>query len=159
MKQRLTMTSKLHLIKREPALIRPRAQKPRARQRAAVVFRVIGRVEFVAGVGLEALHAVPRDVLQGHQGPVGREQEIEVADPDDGVVGRFDDALQDAVLSRAERLVVQGLVVGAEAEDVFVGALHPVGWRGVDGFLDVASVEVDLCSWWLVVCSRNWELV
>lgn len=153
------MTSEFNLIIRKPPLICPRPQKPRARQRPTIILRMVRRIKLVGGKLLEALHAVPSHILQRHQRPVGREEEIQVADADDGVVCCFDDALEDAVLGGAERLVVEGAVgVVAEAEDVLVGALHPVCWGGVDGFLDVASVEVDLCSWWLVVCSDFWEL-
>lgn len=149
-----TMPSEFNLIIRKPPLIRPRPQKPRPRQRAPIILGMIRRIKLVCRKLLKALHPIPRDILQGHEGAVGGEEEIQVADADDGVVCGFDDALEDAVLGGAEGLVVQGgvCVVAAKAEDVGGGALHPVCWRGVDGFLDVGSVEVDLGSGGFVVC-------
>lgn len=143
--RKLTMTSQLHLIERQPPFLSPQAQIPSPGQRSPVVLRMVRRVELFPRVRLEPLHAVPRHVLQRHQGAVGRQQEIQVPDPDDGVIRRFDHALQHAVLRGA-----QGLVAGrgsgvAVAEDVGVGALHPVCRRGVDGRLDVAAVEVHGC--------------
>lgn len=44
------------------------------------------------------------------------------------------------------------MVVGGSAEDVLVGALHPVGPDGgIDSSLDIGAVEVDLGSGWLVI--------
>lgn len=139
------MAGKLHLVKRQSTLLTPRAQSACAGERAAVVFGVVRGVEFIIGRrGLEALHAVPSHVLQHEQGAVGGEEVVEVADADDGVVGAFDDVLQDSVLGGAERVVRDALVVGGAAEDVGGRALVPVGTDGgVDGFLDVGAVEVD----------------
>jgi hypothetical protein len=96
----------------------------------------------VWGLGEEVTYG---HVLEGKEGAVGVEEHIQVAGADEGVVGVLDHALQDAVLRRAQTLVVDGLVGDWVAEDA-VGALVPVGRRSVNRLLDVGAVEVDLCA-------------
>lgn len=139
------MSGELDRVERESTLRTPCTHDTGAGLRATVVLGVVRDVERRVGELLEALLAVPGDVLQGEKGAVGREEEVEVADTDDGVVDALDHVLEDSVLSGAEGLVAEGLVIGRATEDVDVGALHPVGADGsVNCGLHIATVEVDL---------------
>jgi hypothetical protein len=149
---RQLMARKLGRVKRQPTLLRPLALDPGSSQRAAVVLGVVRRVERAAGVLLESLKAVPCHVLDGEEGAVGGEEHVQIAGADDGVVCVFDYALEDAVLGRARGSVAGVAGSVAVAEDVGIGALLPVGAHdGVERFLHVGAVEVDLGAWWLVV--------
>ena len=108
---------------------------------------MVRRVEFCAGVFLQALFAVPGYVLERGERAVCGEDVIEVSDADDGVVRVLDDACQDAILSRTEGLIHQGPVVGAIAKHVRHRTLRPICWRGVYRRLNVAAVEVNDFSW------------
>ncbi len=139
------MACELDLVESQPALGAPDADVARGGECAAVVFGVVGDEEFVlAREGLEALLAAPGHVLEGEDGAVGGEEEVEVADADEGVVDGVDDVGEHAVLRGAEGGVGEVGVVARAAEDVGAGALHPVcADGGVDGFLHVGAVEVD----------------
>lgn len=99
----------------------------------------------VLGILLESFLAVPGGVLEGEEGSVGGEEEVETADSDDGVVGVLDDALENVVLSGREGGVAAVGLGVAEAKDVIGRALIPchVG-GGIEGLLDICAVEVDL---------------
>lgn len=93
---------------------------------------MVGDVE-VGGIGrrgLEALEAVPGEVLDGEEGAFGEEEEIEVAMGDDGVVGPFDYRGEGAEGGGGRLIVFWEEVRSAAADEV-------VGWGGVDYFLDV----------------------
>lgn len=64
--------------------------------------------------------------------------------------------LEDTVLRGAERGVGQALIVGCTTEHVGGSALRPVSRRGVDGRLDIATVEVDNLSWRTIVASIDY---
>lgn len=95
---------------------------------------MVGDEEFVLGLVLEALLAAPGHVLDGQEGAVVEEDEVEFAMHDDGAVEIVDDAGDD---------FVGGLWGGVGVEDA-VGAFGPGLDRGVDGFLHGGAVEVDL---------------
>jgi len=104
---------------------------------------MIGHIELRVRVFLEALLAVPSHILQRRQRAICREQEIEIAYADKGVVDGLDDMCQHPILRGAERGVAQALVIRRATEDVGAGTLLPFGGWGVDCFLDIAAVEVD----------------
>ncbi len=117
---------------------------------------MIGHEEVVRRCRLEALKPVPCQVLDGKQGAVGREDVVQIPDPNDCIVRRFDDVLQYPILCGTERLVA-AVVAAWACKDVFVGTLHPIGSNGcIDGGLDVGSIKVDLCIFWKIVPSVNY---
>ncbi len=88
---------------------------------------------------LEALGTVPGHGLDHEEGAVCDEDVVEHSVADDGFVSAFDDGGEDAEAGG-------GRGVGAVDEDVCGCAFHPVYVGGVDGGLDVGSVEVDACA-------------
>lgn len=99
----------------------------------------------VLGILLETLLAVPGGVLEGEEGSVGGEEEVETTDSDDGVIGVLDDALENVGLSGREGGVAAVGFGVAEAKDVVGSALIPSHIGGsVEGLLDICAVEVDL---------------
>ena len=148
------MSRKLDLEPGQASLCTGGADDAAGGESAAVVFGVVGHVELLVWVGLEALQAVPGRVLEDYEETVGGEEEVEVTGADERVVGVLDHALEDAVLRRAERGVADRLVITRAAEDVGGGALLPVGnVRRIDRILDVSAVEVhnfarrDVIAW------------
>lgn len=97
---RQLVSRKLYLIVCQPTLAAPSAQKTSAGESTAVVLRMVGGIEVVARIFLEALLTVPRHVLKGDQGAVGREEEVQVTDTDDRIVEGLDHVSKDAVLRR-----------------------------------------------------------
>jgi hypothetical protein len=106
-------------------------------------------VLLLGGRGLEALEAVPGHVLDGDEGAVGEEEEVEETMADDGVVGTFDDGWE-----RSQRRW-NGLIT--PREEVFTTtADEVVGRRSVNNFLDIRSVEVVV---WTTSERRESELI
>jgi hypothetical protein len=94
--------------------------------------------------GLESLETVPGHVLDGDEGAVGEEEEVEETVANDGVVGTFDNGWERSE-SGWEGLVTLG-------EEVFTTAANEVvGRRSVNHFLDIRSVEVVVWS----TCERR----
>lgn len=142
---RQLVAGQLDLVVRQASLVAERAHDAGLAQTAVVVLGVEGHVELlVLRVLLEALEAVPGRVLEREERAVGREDVVEAADADDGVVGVLDDALQDLVLRGGRGGVARVRVGVAAAEDVLGGALVPRDMGRVDCVLDVGAVEVDL---------------
>ena len=138
------VAGELDLVVGDAALVAPLANNPGLAETTTVVLLVEGDIELlVLGVLAEALVAVPGGVLQGEEGAVGREDVVEAADADDGVVGVLDDAAEGVVLGGRQRRVPAGAGVAAD-EDLLGRALVPVDVGRVDGVLDVGAVEVDL---------------
>lgn len=130
--------------KRQPALRVRRPQVPRAgvlRERGLRgplpqlrQARVVRDEERLDGRPLEPLGAVPGHVLDGGEGAVGEEEEVEPAVADDGVVGALDDA--------GERAQRAGRGPVPVREDVVLAAHGVVRRRRVEGGLHVGAVEV-----------------
>lgn len=114
---------------------------------------MVRHIELVIGrADLEALLTAPSHVLQGEERAVGRQQEVQVADPDERVVDGIDDVRQHTVLGGAEGLVGEGLIVAGATEDVLFGTLHPIrSDRRVDGLLHIGAIEVHDFPGWRVV--------
>lgn len=93
----------------------------------------VGHDKRLGGWLLEALSAVPGHVLDSRQGTVHDEQVVVPSMSNDDIVGGFDDLGQRAQCT-GHRVVTLG--EGVSSAD------RVVGWRGVDGLLDVRSVEV-----------------
>lgn len=154
----------LDLIVRHTPLVSPLADCAALAQPAAVVLNMAGDVKVVIlGIFLEPLCAVPCRVLEGKERAVRREDVVEPADADDGVVSVLDDALEDLVL-RGREGAVSGVGRGAAVtEDVLGRALEPFHVGGVDGVLDVGAVEVYFSAGGRVVAleevSAMWFLV
>lgn len=102
------MPRQINRHKRQSPLGMPRTLVPRARRIGkgrAIRHSIVDVIEDLAerlvvrhvevlgvrGRALEALQAVPRHVLDGDEGAVGEEQEVEQAVADDGVVCALDD--------------------------------------------------------------------
>lgn len=138
------MPGKLHLVESQAPLSAPVTQVASAGQGAAVVLWVVGDEQRVARVLLETLHTVPGHVLEGEESAVGREEHVEVAGADDGVICVLDNALKDAVLRGPEGGIAEIHAVFGAAENVGIGALLPVGADGsIDSGLHVRAVEID----------------
>jgi hypothetical protein len=63
--------------------------------------------------------------LESEECSVGREDEVQSANSNDGVVGVLDDSLEDAVLGGSEGCVAAGGVGVAETKDIVACALVP----------------------------------
>ena len=152
------VSRKTRSVKGKTSLLGPHALVARAGKSTAVVLGVVWCVEKRGRVLIETLGAVPGHVLDGEEGAVCAEQHVQVATSDDGVVGVFDDALEDAVVGRADGGIRGTTAVIAVAEDVDVGALHPIGADdGVERLLNVRAVEVDLGTRRLVVARVDYS--
>ena len=146
------MSGKMSSIKGQVALLRPDTLVSRAGQRTAVVFGVVRCVQNSGRVLGEALLSVPGHVLDGEKGAVGAEEEIEISRPDDGVVGVFDDALENTGVGWALGSVTSIAGVVAQSEYVLAATLLPVGsGNSVKCLCDVRTIEVDLGARRLVV--------
>jgi hypothetical protein len=145
-------------VESQVALRRPDTLVTCTCQRTAVELGVVGCVERNGRVVVETLRSVPGHVLDREQSAVGVEEEIEITRADDGVVGVFDDALQNTVLSRALGSILSVAGCVALSEDVSAGALLPVGARNsVQRRGYVGAVEVDLRIRRLVVASVDYS--
>ena len=141
------MSRELDVVERQSALCAPLSENTGTSQGALVRFSMVRNEEVVRRDFLEALLAAPGHILQRQERTVSRQQEVEVPHADDGVVGRLDDMLEHVILRRSEGRVGKSRIVVGTAEDIPRRALAPVGAdRGVDGFLNIRSAEVDLAS-------------
>ena len=82
-------------------------------------------------------------VLEREESTVGVEEHVQVTRADESVVGVLNHALEHTVLSWTQALVIDSLVLSRIAEHA-INTLIPVGRRGVDCFLNVRAVEVNL---------------
>jgi hypothetical protein len=143
------VASKLHFVVGEATLLAPITNKTSLAVSSRVVLWVVRYVKvFILRIALEALLAVPSDVLQGKKRAVRWEQEVQPANTNDGVVGVFNDALENIDLRRSGRsiLVVSVRIAMVGANDLLGCALVPVDMRRVKRILDVSAVEVYLCT-------------
>lgn len=85
--------------------------------------------------GLETLQTAPGRVLDLQDGAVGNQDHVEETVGNNDVLRALDNARKNCH-SRWERAVARG-------EDVLLAALLPVNAGGVNGLLDVGTVEVD----------------
>lgn len=66
------MFGKLDLIECQATLASPISKSSRTNQRAAVVFRTMRDMKHIVWVSTQALHAVPRHVLNGQKRAISR---------------------------------------------------------------------------------------
>ena len=111
----------------------PLAKVTGSAKSAQVQLLVVWDEEVVLGIAAEALCAVPCHVLDGHEGSVGKQDEVEHAVADDGAVVLFDHTGKNAESGRQRGIVVKHAVA----------ALFPFLDWSVDGLLDFGTVEVD----------------
>lgn len=83
---------------------------------------------------LEALLTAPGHVLDGDEGAIGDEEEVEEAVANDDVLGAVDDG--------GERTESAGNTLVAVGKKCWITADGIVGWRSVNRLLDIGSVEV-----------------
>lgn len=101
---------------------------------------MVGNEEFVRRSFLESLGAVPGHVLDHQARAVGDENHIQQTVPDDRAVQALDD------VGKHGKTGWRARIAAVAGKDVADGAFGPVGWRGVDSFLDVRPVEINFCS-------------
>ena len=107
---------------------------------------MIGHIELRnSWILLEALQPAPRHVLYNHQSAVSRNQKVEPATSDDDVFRALDDGLQDAGLRRGQGEIARVRAIWP-GKDIVEVAFIPVRRWSVNGGLDVAAIEVDICA-------------
>lgn len=99
---------------------------------------MVGHVELIelARRSRETLGAVPGHVLNSEQGSVGDKDVVQQSVVNDCPLRPLNDAGQDGQRRRSAGVLPQHAA----------STLGPLLDRGVDGFLDVGAVEVDLCA-------------
>lgn len=130
------VTRQRNLVKGQAALLAPDAHAAAAADDAAAGDVVARDEERRGRVLVEPLGSPPGGVLQRKERPVGGQQEIERAGPDDDVARLGHDSGEGAVEGRARR----GVPVGEDAP----AAELPVDAGGVYGPLHVGSLKVRL---------------
>ena len=107
----------------------------------------LGDVDRGARHLLETQHAVPRHVLDRHEGAVGQDDHVEVAVADQDAVRGLDD-LRQHELDRVRGVVAFLFRAGVSADEDAAGAFGPVDvfWCMNGGF-DVRAVEIGCCAW------------
>ena len=130
------MSTQTHFHKRQAALRVRRSENTRSRQRGRVLLGVVRHEELIRWLRSEALDAVPCHILNHQKGTVGYEDVVQGAVANDGFVQTFDHAREDRKATR------RGAVTAVD-KDVVIGTFHPGLDGGVDGFLDVRTIEID----------------
>lgn len=131
------MSSQLRLVESETALRTPVSSLAPSSHRSLVVLRMRWNPELLARVVLEALLAIPSHILDLKQSAIRRDDHIEVAVPDEDIVGILDHALQHPTFGWALAEITQ------RSKYPNVTLLPVYVQRSVQRLLDVCAIEVD----------------
>ena len=127
------MSRELDSDESKTTLSMPLAEVTSTTKGAKVQLLVVRDIEVVLRVAAETLCAIPGHVLDGHEGSIGKQDEVEHAVSNDGAL-----VLLDHARKNTEAGLRRGVVV-----EYATAALFPLLNWSVDGFLHFSSVEVN----------------